>query len=172
MQRREFIGRVVLGSWCGVGVASSTGCGTIFHQDRVHQPHSNQLDWKIVAADALGLILFFVPGVIAFAVDFYTGAIYLPYAAYGAAPVCPPVVTPQCVSSFETLELPPGVISQRSVEEAVAARTGKAISLSDANTRAGRLESIDQFTVVHQRLQGEPDYGVPSGELLRRLPPV
>ena len=44
----------------------------------VHQPHSRDLDWKMVACNGLGLAFFFVPGVIAFAVDFYTGAIYLP----------------------------------------------------------------------------------------------
>jgi len=32
----------------------------------------------VVALDAIGLLFFFVPGVIAFAVDFVTGAIYLP----------------------------------------------------------------------------------------------
>ena len=36
------------------------------------------LDPGIVLLDGLGLLLFFVPGVIAFAVDFATGAIYLP----------------------------------------------------------------------------------------------
>jgi hypothetical protein len=62
-------------------------------------PHSRDLDWSVVALDALGLILFFVPGVIAFVVDFATGAIYLPpshYApypcsSYGPNPFDPPV---------------------------------------------------------------------------------
>lgn len=65
---------------------------------RSGQPHSNDIDWKIAALDALGLLLFFVPGVIAFAVDFYTGAIYMPleppYPGYGPGPYLPPAAPP------------------------------------------------------------------------------
>ena len=53
------------------------------HSDRIDQSHNNQIDWKVAALDGLGLILFFVPGVVAFAVDFYTGAIYLPPGSKG-----------------------------------------------------------------------------------------
>src|SRR5687767_12449428 len=56
----------------------TAGCGTILHTERCGQPHSRDLDWTIVALDGLGLLLFFVPGVVAFVVDFCTGAIYLP----------------------------------------------------------------------------------------------
>ena len=50
------------------------------HPERRGQPHSNQIDWRVAALGGFGLILFFVPGIVAFAVDFYTGAIYLPLA--------------------------------------------------------------------------------------------
>src|SRR5688572_1310101 len=82
MNRRDFMARTVatgvLGTTCG-----TIGCGTIFHSERVGQPHSRDLDWKIVGLNSLGLIFFFVPGVVAFVVDFCTGAIYLPPEAYG-----------------------------------------------------------------------------------------
>jgi len=68
------------------------------HSERRGQPHSNHIDWKIAALDGLGLILFFVPGVVAFAVDFYTGAIYLPldeaYPGYGTSPKAPLTESP------------------------------------------------------------------------------
>jgi hypothetical protein len=63
------------------------GCGTILHPERRHQPPGGGLDWGIVALDTLGLLLFFIPGVIAFAVDFTTGAIYLPPNGYGDNPL-------------------------------------------------------------------------------------
>ena len=53
------------------------GCGTILYPERRGQV-SGPLDWKVVALDAVGLLFFFVPGIVAFAVDFSTGAIYLP----------------------------------------------------------------------------------------------
>ena len=74
MRRRDFL----IGSAGMSVVATTTGCGTIFHTERCGQPHSHNIDWKIAALDGLGLLLFFIPGVVAFVVDFYTGAIYLP----------------------------------------------------------------------------------------------
>jgi len=53
------------------------GCGTIFYPERRGQS-ATRLDADIVILDGVGLLFFLVPGVIAFAVDFATGAIYLP----------------------------------------------------------------------------------------------
>ncbi len=92
MQRREFLSHALVPALAGTAVCGFPGCGTIFFSERNGRPHSNNIDWKIAALDGLGLILFFVPGVIAFVVDFSTGAIYLPgepaYPIYG--PVLPP----------------------------------------------------------------------------------
>ena len=83
---------------CGGLRLALTGCGAFIHSERVGQSHSNEIDWKIAALDALGLLLFFIPGVVAFVVDFSTGAIYLPlatyYPAYGAGPPVPLGVAP------------------------------------------------------------------------------
>ena len=70
--------RQILSCWAVPTVlATTTGCGTMLHPERKGQP-AGQIDWEIVALDGLGLLLFFVPGVIAFAVDFNNGTIYLP----------------------------------------------------------------------------------------------
>lgn len=58
-------------------VMQALGCGTIFWPERKGQP-AGRLDPKVVALDAIGMILFIVPGVIAFALDFNNGTIYLP----------------------------------------------------------------------------------------------
>jgi hypothetical protein len=76
--RRRFL-QLTLSGLASCGCA---GCGTVLHPERRGQP-GGSLDWKIVALDAVGLLFFFVPGVIAFAVDFATGAIYLPSGQYG-----------------------------------------------------------------------------------------
>ena len=54
------------------------GCGTIFFAQRQKAPHSERMDPNILILDALGLIFWVFPGLIAYGVDFYTGAIYLP----------------------------------------------------------------------------------------------
>lgn len=57
--------------------AQLTACGTILYPERRDQD-PGRVDADIVILDAVGLLFFLVPGVIAFAVDFATGAIYLP----------------------------------------------------------------------------------------------
>jgi hypothetical protein len=61
----------------GALCAGLSSCGTILYPDRIGQTHG-PLDWKVVALDTVGLLLFLVPGVIAFVVDFHNGTIYLP----------------------------------------------------------------------------------------------
>ena len=58
-------------------ILNLTACGTILHPERKGQT-SGRLDAGVVLLDALGLLFFFVPGVIAIAVDFSNGTIYLP----------------------------------------------------------------------------------------------
>ena len=53
------------------------GCGYIFYPERRGQ-RGGTIDVGIAVLDGLGLLLFIIPGVVAFAVDFSTGAIYYP----------------------------------------------------------------------------------------------
>jgi len=57
---------------------AAPGCGTLFFSERQHEPHSDKLDPNILILDGIGLVFFVVPGLVAFGIDFYTGAIYLP----------------------------------------------------------------------------------------------
>jgi hypothetical protein len=99
MHRRQFISHALIPALAGATACGLSGCGALLQSERCGRPHGNDLDWKIAALDGLGLLLFFVPGVIAFAVDFYTGAIYLPseqsYPGYGAGPQVPLGVAPR-----------------------------------------------------------------------------
>ncbi len=58
-------------------VLQLSACGTIIHPERKGQ-NAGQLDTSIVVLDAIGLFFYLIPGVIAFAVDFNNGSIYLP----------------------------------------------------------------------------------------------
>ncbi|BFM48797.1 hypothetical protein [Marinomonas sp. THO17] len=58
-------------------VSQLTACGTLLYPDRRGLSHG-PIDAGVVALNAIGLLLFFVPGVVAFGVDFVTGTIYLP----------------------------------------------------------------------------------------------
>ncbi|MDX1451784.1 MAG: polyribonucleotide nucleotidyltransferase [Oleiphilaceae bacterium] len=58
-------------------IVNLTACGTILYPERKGQV-GGRIDIGVALLDALGLFLFFIPGVIAFAVDFTNGTIYLP----------------------------------------------------------------------------------------------
>lgn len=75
----------------------SASCGTVIHPERCGRPHSGALDPSIVVLDGLGVLVFLVPGVVAFIVDFSTGAIWLPdqhFSPYVPVPVPPPGAYP------------------------------------------------------------------------------
>lgn len=52
-------------------------CGTLMYPERRGQ-RQGEIDIKVAVLDGIGLLFFIVPGVIAYIVDFTTGAIYLP----------------------------------------------------------------------------------------------
>ncbi len=58
-------------------VSLLSGCGTVLYPERKGQV-SGRIDPAVAALNGVGLLFFFVPGVIAFAVDFNNGTIYLP----------------------------------------------------------------------------------------------
>lgn len=53
-----------------------SSCGTILYPERKGRK-GGELDPAIVVLDAVGLLFFLIPGIIAFAIDFDTGCIYI-----------------------------------------------------------------------------------------------
>jgi hypothetical protein len=107
-------------------------CGTLLYPERRGQK-TGQLDVGVVLLDGAGLLLFVIPGVIAFAVDFITGAIYLP---------------PSEKQFYEKgkAHVPPDQLTRQNIEEVVRRQTGKAIDLRNSELRVMRIENLDQFT--------------------------
>ena len=52
--------------------------GTLFKRNQIYKVHSKKLDWFIVAVDSFFLLFFIIPGIVALAVDYSTGTLYLP----------------------------------------------------------------------------------------------
>ncbi|MGV6475320.1 hypothetical protein [Azotobacter vinelandii] len=77
----------ILGGLLAVALTTQlSACGSIFFPDRRGQIEG-QIDYLVAGLDAIGLLFYVIPGVIAFAVDFTTGAIYLPPGeSYSVAP--------------------------------------------------------------------------------------
>ncbi|UPT75600.1 MAG: hypothetical protein M0D55_07975 [Elusimicrobiota bacterium] len=113
----------------------TAACGTIIHPERRGQ-RGGRLDVGIVILDAIGLLFFIIPGVIAFAVDFSNGTIYLPGGGRG-------------ILSEVKFDKAGGAAA---VEELLLARTGVAVKLDRSDVRIVRLDSLDQ---MHARFAAE-----------------
>ena len=156
MQRRDFCCL-----FAGATAGPFAGFGTLFYNERCGQPHSSHIDWKIAALDGLGLLLFFVPGVIAFVVDFSTGAIYLPmddyYPAYG--------VNAQkgfrpSADRLRRVAVARDNLRHQQIEQIVAQHIGRPISIAGSQTRVSPLRGLDQFAEQFRRHQADRSFGL------------
>jgi hypothetical protein len=68
--------RVLAAFVLGLILVSSSGCGTLLHPERMDAKPSRELDTRVVILDCLWLFAGIIPGVVALAVDFTTGAAY------------------------------------------------------------------------------------------------
>ena len=103
------------------------GCGTIIYPERRGQT-SGQIDVGIAILDACWLIVFIIPGLVAFGVDFTTGGIYLPSSRRKASSPGGENVT--------VVHVNPGDLNEKTIEEIVKRYTGCSTSfcLSSAET--------------------------------------
>ena len=106
----------------------TAACGTIIHPERRGQ-RGGRLDVGIVILDAIGLLFFIIPGVIAFAVDFSNGTIYFPGGGRG-------------LLSEVKFDKAGGT---KAVEAILLARTGVAVDLDRSDVRIVKLDSMDQL---------------------------
>lgn len=118
-----------------------SGCGVLLYPERQGQTQGD-LDLKVVLMDGVGLIFFVVPGLVAFAIDFYQGTIFLPEPS---------------VSSLEELKESPkvrieGPITQASIEAALHQATGRHVDISRAYVR--QIDGSKRTELAFKRLDG------------------
>lgn len=119
----------IVGTLLVAAAVFQASCGTILYPERRGQP-AGRLDVGVVVLDGIGLLLFLVPGIVAFVVDFGTGAIYLPPEYSHAGPV----------------RVEPADLTAQRVEAIIREQTGKTVSLEPGAYRATRLQKLDEFT--------------------------
>lgn len=127
---------------------TAIGCGTILHPERRGQP-AGPLDWKIVALDAVGLFFFFIPGVIAFAVDFNNGSIYLPPEQYGRHR------RRGKREELVTVMIPRDQLNTRKIEEVVSNHIEQPVELKAGTYQIEELDHVDEFWTAADRVSAE-----------------
>ena len=66
-------------------VTQLSACGTVFYPERRGQI-GGEIDPGVAILNGIGLLFYVIPGLVAFAVDFTTGAIYFPDERYTLTP--------------------------------------------------------------------------------------
>jgi hypothetical protein len=157
MLRRRISTKFVTVTLVAVIALVSTSCGTLLYPERRGQPRG-VIDSGVLLLDAVGLIFFVVPGLIAFAVDFSTGAIYYPPAPYGG---------PVTQNGFRRddlvrVEVPKDELTQAKIEQVVSQETGKPVHLEPGKFRASEMSDIDEFGEQAAHLDGSADDAPPT----------
>lgn len=134
VQRRQFLGQL---SGATLTLLAVNGCGTILHPERKGQA-AGPLDWKIVALDAVGLLFFFVPGVIAFAVDFNNGTIYLPSDYHSSR-------SSRRKGELKSIPVSRSSLTLTGVEQVVSREVKQDVRLNPGGYQTHALSKIDEF---------------------------
>ena len=119
---------------CAVLIVQLAGCGTLMYPERRGQK-GGRIDAGVAVMDGLCLLLFIIPGVIAYAVDFSNGTIYLPNTARGSLDL----------KDIKQVKFDPKHYTNATIEKIIKEETGYAVKLNQDNMKISRLESIDDM---------------------------
>ncbi|MEI9477482.1 MAG: polyribonucleotide nucleotidyltransferase [Deltaproteobacteria bacterium] len=112
------------------------GCGAIIYPERRGQT-GGRIDVGIAILDAAWLIVFIIPGLIAFGVDFTTGAIYMPSGRRRSVSAD--------VENMTVVRINPGELNEKTIEDIVKRYTGCSTSLCLSNAEVYVLDSPDKI---------------------------
>ena len=110
-------------------------CGTLFYPDRRGQI-DGRIDPAVAVLNAVGLLFYLIPGLIAFGIDFATGAIYLPDNSYSMAP-----------EKLQEAIGANGVVDLAKLKAIIEAETGRSLPLDDPRLiqHNGSVEQLASF---------------------------
>ena len=135
-------------SICAVLILQLAGCGTIMYPERKGQK-GGKIDPGVAILDGIGLLFFLIPGIIAFAVDFNNGTIYLPGTAKNSLGL----------DNMKQVKFDPKYSSPASIEKVIQEETGHAITWGQPDLEMTKLGSTDdmmvQFAQVLPRIQDD-----------------
>ncbi len=117
-------------------LVGATSCGTILYPERRGQA-AGRIDAGVAVLDGIGLLFFLVPGVIAFAVDFATGAIYLPTEKTEHP------LDLRTLHDTAVIRAGPKALTRVEIEAVVAGATGLPVDLASPRVRVARYAPSD-----------------------------
>jgi len=119
---------------CAALIIQLAGCGTLMYPERRGQK-SGRIDVGVAVLDGIGLLFFFIPGIIAYAVDFSNGTIYLPGTIRGSLDL----------KDIKQVKFDPKHYTNATIEKIIEEETGYTVKLDQDNMQISRLKSIDDM---------------------------
>ncbi len=126
---RKALTRMIAVSLSAVMVLQLSACGTVFYPER-KGTKSGEIDPVVAVADAIGLLFFFVPGVVAFAVDFSNGTIYKSGKRHSS-------LTPAELKSVS----PDGKLDKKALSALMSKKLGLAVNLDSSNLQMKKFNT-------------------------------
>lgn len=120
---------------CTVFTMQLMGCGTLMYPERRGQ-RGGSLDAGVAVLDGIGLLFGIIPGVIAFAVDFSNGTIYLPERTR---------IGLLDFKHIKEVKFDPKHTSLASIERTIKDKTGCEVKLTQDNIKLSKLKSLDEM---------------------------
>lgn len=129
------------------------------YPDRIGQGRSGPINWEVAALDGLGVLLFFVPGAIAFLVDWYNGTLFLPPGNYGG----------KLGETTEgtTISLRRNQLNRQGIEAAILEQTGEKISLEPGSYMTQQVQETSEFESALATLIKDLPASMQSEQVLR-----
>lgn len=118
-----------------------TACGYFLYPERRGQGPMGRIDPAVAILDGLGLLVFIVPGVIAFAVDITNGTLYFPSGHHFSPSTSTGPIT--------MIQVNPGELDMDTIREIVKKRTGVSIT---ADLRKVEIYELDRFEDIEAKL--------------------
>ncbi|WBE24264.1 polyribonucleotide nucleotidyltransferase [Denitrificimonas caeni] len=138
--RKSIIKPMVATTFSALLIFELAGCGTIIYPERRGQT-GGKIDPAVVIMDGIGLLFWVIPGLVAFAIDFATGAIYTSSGRYSVAPeALKPAIDEN--GRIDTVQL----------QEIIKQQTGQNIPFNHPNIQQqdSSTELLSQLNIVPQ----------------------
>jgi hypothetical protein len=125
---------------CAVLIFQMVGCGVILYPERKGQV-SGRIDVGVAVLDGIGLLFFLIPGIIAYAVDFSTGTIYLPGTSQSSLEI----------KDLKELKFDPEKSNMANIEEMIKNETGHDVNQYQSIMQVVKLESTGDMLAYFEQ---------------------
>lgn len=136
---KNHITKVFLVALLSFQVAS---CGTILYPERRNQA-AGRIDVGVALMDGAWLLVGLLPGIIAFAVDFTTGAIYVPGSKSGQLDY----------DHIRTVRFDPATTTREQIEEIICKETDHDIKFSDGRIKYSRVKASEELPAIFSSMR-------------------